>query len=207
MAAACPAALAAAADAGLATSRAAAPPTKRRRIASATSNSPRAKARVRAMASPGRLSPGASASNNHSTRCAQSAAHPATIRLSASLSVCGEPTASDSPRHSEPAPGLPLGRLLLVEVAHPRAGRGRSSPASHSGSCFRVDARLRASRAPSGSGARGVSGVVGDLWLLAIFASRALDECYDPACHEPGGAHGLTRCVSPRQPRRSRDPS
>jgi hypothetical protein len=31
-------------------------------------------------------------SNSHSTRWAQSAAHPATIRRSASLSVCGEPT-------------------------------------------------------------------------------------------------------------------
>jgi hypothetical protein len=91
-AAACPAALAAAAADGVATSRAAAPPTRRRRISSATSSSPRAKARVRTMASRGRLSPGASASNSHSTRSAQSAAHPATIRLSASLSVCGEPT-------------------------------------------------------------------------------------------------------------------
>ncbi len=91
-AAACPAALAAAAADGVASSRAAAPPTKRRRISSATSSSPQAKARVRTMASRGRLSPGASASNSHSTRPAQSAAHPATIRLSASLSVCGEPT-------------------------------------------------------------------------------------------------------------------
>ena len=99
MAAACPAALAAATAGGAATSRAAAPPRKRRRISSETSSSPRAKARARAMASRGRLSPGASASNNHSTRCAQSAAHPATIRLSASLSVCAEPTPSDSPRH------------------------------------------------------------------------------------------------------------
>ncbi len=98
MAAACPAALAAATAGGAATSRAAAPPRKRRRISSETSSSPRAKARVRAMASRGRLSPGASASNNHSTRCAQPAAHPATIRLSASLSVCAEPTPSDSPR-------------------------------------------------------------------------------------------------------------
>jgi hypothetical protein len=91
MAAACPAALAAAAADGVAALRAAAPPAKRRRISPATSSSPQAKACVRAMASRGRLSPGASASNNHRTRCAQSAAHPATIRLSASLSVCGEP--------------------------------------------------------------------------------------------------------------------
>ena len=55
---------------------------KRRRIASATPSSPRAKARVRAMASRGRRSCGASASNTHSTRSAQSAAHAATIRRS-----------------------------------------------------------------------------------------------------------------------------
>ena len=121
MAAACPAALATAAAAGVATSRAAAPPTKRRRISSATSSSPRAKARVRAMASRGRLSPGASASNNHSTRCAQSAAHPATIRLSASLSACGEPSPLILPPGTpEPCPG----GLLLDEVARPCAGRG-----------------------------------------------------------------------------------
>ena len=104
MAAACPAALAAATADGVATSRAAAPPTKRCRICSATSSSPWAKARVRAMASRGRLSAGASASNNHSTRCAQSAAHPATSRLSPSLSVCGEPTPADSSRRPEPSP-------------------------------------------------------------------------------------------------------
>ena len=38
------------------------------------------------------LSPGASASNNRNTRSAQSGAHTATIRRSASLRVCGEPT-------------------------------------------------------------------------------------------------------------------
>ncbi len=89
---ACPAARAAAAAAGP-TPRAAPPPAKRRRICSATSSSPRPKARVRAIASRGRLSPGASASKRGSTRSAQSAAHAATIRRSASLSVCGEPTA------------------------------------------------------------------------------------------------------------------
>src|SRR5215217_2624652 len=89
-AAACPAARAAAAAAGALTSRAAPPPTNRRRISSATSSSPRAKARVRAIASRGRRSSGASASNNHSTRSAQSAAHAATIRRSPSLSVCRE---------------------------------------------------------------------------------------------------------------------
>ena len=91
-AAACPAALAAAAAAGLPASRAEPPPTNRRRISSATSSSPRLKARVRAIASRGRVSAGASASNSPSTRSAQSAAHTATIRRSASLSVCGEPT-------------------------------------------------------------------------------------------------------------------
>jgi hypothetical protein len=45
------------------------------------------KGRSRAMASRGWLSPGASVSNNPSTRSAQSAAHTATIRRSASLSV------------------------------------------------------------------------------------------------------------------------
>ena len=89
---ACPAARAAAAAAGP-TPCAAPPPAKRRRICSATSSSPRAKARVRAIASYGRLSPGASASKKGSTRSAQSAAHAATVRRSASLSVCGEPTA------------------------------------------------------------------------------------------------------------------
>jgi len=60
IAAACPAALAAAAADCATASRAPAPPTKRRRISSATSRSPRAKARARAVASRGRLSPGAS---------------------------------------------------------------------------------------------------------------------------------------------------
>jgi hypothetical protein len=62
------------------------------RISWATSSSPRAKARVRAMASRGPGSPGASASKTSSTRSAQSAAHAATIRRSASLSVCGKRT-------------------------------------------------------------------------------------------------------------------
>jgi hypothetical protein len=88
---ACPAARAAAAAAGPMPCTAPRP-AKRRRIWSATSSSPRTKARVRAIVSCGRLSPGASASKNGSTRSAQSAAHAATIRRSASLSVCGEPT-------------------------------------------------------------------------------------------------------------------
>jgi len=90
-AAACPAARAAAAAAGDFTSRAAPPAMNRRRIPSSTPSSPRAKARVRTIASRGRLSSGASASNSSSTRSAQSAAHAATIRRSPSLSVCGEP--------------------------------------------------------------------------------------------------------------------
>ena len=89
-AAACPAARAAATAWGAITSRAAAAPTKRRRISPAMPSSPRANARVRAIASRGRLSPGASASNKPSTRSAQSAAHTATIRRSASLKVWGE---------------------------------------------------------------------------------------------------------------------
>ncbi len=89
---ACPAARAAAAAAVL-TPCAARPRSNRRRICSATSSSPRPNARVRAIASRGRLSPGASASKKGSTRPAHSAAQAATIRRSASLSVCGEPIA------------------------------------------------------------------------------------------------------------------
>jgi hypothetical protein len=77
--------------AGALTSRAAAPLMKRRRISSATLGSPRAKARSRAMASRGRLSPRAAASKTPGTSSAQSAAHTATTRRSASLSVCGDP--------------------------------------------------------------------------------------------------------------------
>ena len=118
-AAACPAARAAAAAAGARTSRAAPPPTNRRRISSTTSSSPRAKARVRAMASRGRRSPGASASNTHSTRWAQSAAHAATIRRSRSLSVCGEPIATS------------LQRIISRPIP---ANRAQSQPgASHPG--------------------------------------------------------------------------
>jgi hypothetical protein len=90
MAAACPAARATAAAAGARTSFAGTPPSKRRRIPSATSSSPRAKARVRAIRSRGRPSHGAAASKISSTCSAQSAAHAATVRLSVSLSVCGE---------------------------------------------------------------------------------------------------------------------
>ena len=114
-AAACPAARAAATAAGALTSRAAAPLTNRRRISPATSSSPRANARARAIASRGRRSPGASASNNPSTRSAQSAAHTATIRRSASLSVCGDRTT----RFSQAC-----GRWNL-HAAQVRAGSGR----------------------------------------------------------------------------------
>lgn len=87
-----PAARAAAAAAGAVTSLAGTPPTKRRRISSEVFSSPRANARVRAMSARGRLSNGASASNNPTTRSAQSAAQAATRRRSASLSVCGDLT-------------------------------------------------------------------------------------------------------------------
>lgn len=60
-------------------------------ISPAVSSSPRENARARAMASRGRSSSGAIASNKPRTRVARSAAHPATIRRSASTSVCGEP--------------------------------------------------------------------------------------------------------------------
>jgi hypothetical protein len=109
-AAACPAARAAAVAASVRTSRAAAWPMKRRRISSAAPSSPCAKARVRAIASRGRLSPGASASNSPSTRSAQSAAHAATIRRSASLSVCGEPTAGSSQLCSVPSRAIRVRR-------------------------------------------------------------------------------------------------
>src|SRR3569623_2367622 len=91
MAAACPAARAAAAAVAL-TSRAPRPATNRRRICPAVSSTPRAYARVRAIASRGLSASGASASNSGSTRSAQSAAQTATSRRSASLSVCGEAT-------------------------------------------------------------------------------------------------------------------
>ena len=145
-AAAYPAARAAAAAAGALTSRAAPPPTNRRRIPSATSSSPRVKARVRAIASRGRRSSGASASNNHSTRSAQSAAHAATIRRSPSLSVCGEPIATSSQRS-------PCGRGAWTPRLFPR----RSAAARHeepwvfvAASAFHATrARRRSSAAPA----------------------------------------------------------
>ena len=95
---ACAAARAAATAAGAVTSRAARPATKRRRISSAAPSSPRENARARATASRGRSSPGASDSNRLSTRSAQSAAHIATTRRSASLRVCEETTPAPSHR-------------------------------------------------------------------------------------------------------------
>ena len=90
-AAACPAARAAAAAAGLLTSPAPTPPANLRRIPSAVLNSPSAYARARAIRARGRSSSGASASNRCRARSAQSAAQAATNRRSASLSVCGDP--------------------------------------------------------------------------------------------------------------------
>ena len=87
-----PAARAAAAPAGVLNSPAPTPPENRRRISSAVLSSPQANARARAIRVRGRSSSGASASKSGSTRSAQSAAHAATRRRSASLSVCGDPT-------------------------------------------------------------------------------------------------------------------
>jgi hypothetical protein len=155
-AAAYPAARAAAAAAGALTSRAAPPPTNRRRIPSATSSSPRVKARVRAIASRGRRSSGASASNNHSTRSAQSAAHAATIRRSPSLSVCGEPIATSSqrspcgrgawtprlfPRRSAAARHEEPWVLVAASAFHATRARRQSSTAPGARSFFRVRTR------------------------------------------------------------------
>jgi hypothetical protein len=73
------------------------------------------------MASRGRRSPGASASNNPSTRSAQSAAHIATARRSASLSVCGEPT-------PQILPALALGAPYRRIGSRTPSGASRSSP-------------------------------------------------------------------------------
>ncbi len=121
---ACPAARAAAAAAGP-TPCAAPPPAKRRRICPATSSSPRAKARVRTIASCGQPLPGASASKNGSTRSAQSAAHAATIRRSASLSVWGEPIAGFW-RLPAPSPALNRPRACRGHRRHPRIARPAS---------------------------------------------------------------------------------
>jgi hypothetical protein len=86
----------------------------------------RAKARTRAMASRGRLSPGASASNNPSTRSAQSAAHAATIRRSGSLNVCRESTGrfSHAFRRSAARRGSATGRRRSPRGL-PALGRAR----------------------------------------------------------------------------------
>jgi hypothetical protein len=133
-AAACPAARAAAAAAGSRTSLAGTPPEKRRRIPSATSRSPRENVRARAMRSRGRPSLGAEASKISSTCSAQSAAHAATARRSASLSVCGERTPQsfqpdlpvvpqDPATGRMPGTGSPCSRLFVTARAsalHPR---------------------------------------------------------------------------------------
>ena len=127
MAAACPAARAAAA-AGARSSAAGIPPAKRRRIPSATSSSPRAKARVRAIRSRGRPSPGAAASKIGSTRSAQSAANSATARLSASLSVCGERTG----KSFQPRPAV-MGARLTAASRRVRTMRGVTRAPDHVG--------------------------------------------------------------------------
>lgn len=104
MATAWPAARAAAAAAGASTSPAPTPPANRRRISSAVFSSPRANARVRAISARGRPSSGASASNSPRTRSAQSAAHAATRRRSASLSVCGDRTTHHPLLRRRPGP-------------------------------------------------------------------------------------------------------
>ena len=128
MAAACPAARAAAAAGGARSSAAGIPPAKRRRIPSATSSSPRAKARVRAIRSRGRPAPGAAASKSGSTRCVQSAAHAATARLSASLSVCGERTG----KSFQPRPAV-MGARLTAASRRVRTMRGVTRAPDHVG--------------------------------------------------------------------------
>src|SRR3546814_8040303 len=79
-----PAALAASAAAADLASWYALPPPNLRRISEAVSSSPRANARVRAIAARGRSSSGHSASNKGRTRSAHTAAHSATNRRSRS---------------------------------------------------------------------------------------------------------------------------
>ncbi len=119
-----PADLAAATAPGDFTSSAPTPPTKRRRISSAVLSSPRAKARARAMSTRGRWSSGTSVSKRPSTRSAQSAAHPATRRRSASLSVCGDRPILVQASAADPA------NLVDLSVANPE---GRFSSWSFSG--------------------------------------------------------------------------
>ncbi len=95
--------------------------------ASPAPSSPPAKARSRAMASRGRLSPGASASNSPSTRSAQSAAHTATIRRSASLSVCGEPTPRFSHAFRRSGPPCRGSAPDAVECLAEQPARSRAS--------------------------------------------------------------------------------
>ena len=103
------------------------------------------------MASRGRLSPGASASNNPSTRSAQSAAHTATIRRSASLSVCGEPIASQRPARMRSS-SCPTGQRAHVRRSHRRQRRSRSprSPTRAARSVSRISRAVPAARAERG---------------------------------------------------------
>ena len=89
-AAAWPDARAAAAAAGDLASPGPIPPSKRLLIPCEVLSSPKANARARTTRLRGRSSPGASASKSPRTRSAQSAAHAATRRRSASLNVCGD---------------------------------------------------------------------------------------------------------------------
>ena len=65
---------------------------------------------------------GASASNSPSTRSAQSAAHTATTRRSASLSVCGEPTPRIFSAAPPLGPSMPRVRSRLAIAAPGNAG-------------------------------------------------------------------------------------
>ncbi len=76
----------------------------------------------------GRSSSGVSASNSGRTRSAQSAAHAATRRRSASLSVCGDPTTASSTSPTRPpscrlGARLPSGNPSASVVSHRRAKR------------------------------------------------------------------------------------
>ncbi len=190
MLAACPAAFAAATAAGRLTSRAAALPTKRRRMASATPSSPRAKARVRAMASRGRLSSGASASNSPSTRSTQSAAHTATIRRSASLSVCREPTTT----LSQALACSVLRPSLLHKRLHPRldepakcGGRRRQSGGERVSEAPELlhRTRERALDAASRDNPPGAEGVASRVWRS--HASAGEERTTKPSCRQRNG--------------------
>ena len=139
MAAACPAARAAATAAGDVTPRAALLPLNRRRISSATFSSPRAKARVRAIASRGRPSSGASASNSPAR--AQRSPPPTPQRPvgQPSSASAEKPSAEYVSHHcpqdlharKEGLPTLPLWGMLPIESRAPKSeygDRDRSPP-------------------------------------------------------------------------------